>query len=118
MSLLDAQRQKLKVKTWDTAAGRGVLIDRTGFGYPVTLAQLGPEFQIAPPNEGEILERVVCGPGEVRDITDPKTERIQFESVGPHPEGSTIAQEIGRRLEGGRPQTFGNPHDGRFSHPK
>jgi hypothetical protein len=69
MSLLDAQRQKLKVRNWDATAGRGVLIDRHNFAYGVTLAQLGPEFQIVPPNEGEILEGIVTGPGEATDVT-------------------------------------------------
>lgn len=49
---------------------------------------------------------------------DLSTERIKFDSVGPNPEGDKIAEELGRRLEGGRPQTFGQPDSGRFSHPR
>ncbi len=106
MSLLDAQREKLKVKSWNQDAGHGVVVDRQGFAYPVTLAQLGPEFAIAVPVEGEILEGIVTGPGEVSDMTDPKTERVRFESVGPNPENDAWAQELGRRLIGGKPQSW------------
>jgi len=96
----------------------GVVVDRQGVTYPVTLARLGSEFEVLPPREGEILEGIVLGPGQVTDVTDLKTECFTFESVGVNPDGDAIAEELGRRLEGGRPQKFGNPDSGRFSHPK
>ena len=49
MSVNDQQRVILRVQTWDAAAGHGVLIDKQGFGYPVTLAQMEPSFQRFPP---------------------------------------------------------------------
>jgi len=118
MSINEAQRVKLKVVSWDASAAHGVVCERSGFSYPVTLAQLGPEFKIAPPREGEFLEGVIAGPGQIKDVIDPKTERIEFSSVGPNPDGAAIADEIGRRLQGGTPDTGlngGRPHDGRFS---
>jgi hypothetical protein len=111
-------RVLLKVTTWDTDAGHGVVIDKQGFGYPVTLAQLGPEFKSVAPRVGEVLEGTITGPGAVRDIVDPKTERIKFDSVGANPDGEAIASQRGRQLEGGTPDTGlrgGKPHDGRFS---
>jgi hypothetical protein len=118
MSVNEPQRQKLKVHSWDAAAGHGVVVDREGCGYPIELSKMGPEFQKFPPVVGEFLEGIVRGPGQVVGIASLGTDRVEFESVGPHPEGNAWAQELGRRLEGGTPQKFGTPDSGKFSHPK
>jgi len=116
MSIHDPVRVKLRVQIWDVDAGRGVVVEKSGFGYPVTLAQLGPEFKAHPPRVGELLEGVVRGPNTVVDLMP--CERVEFDSRGANPDGDAIASELGRRLEGARPDTGlggGTPDSGRFS---
>jgi hypothetical protein len=102
MSINDVQRVKLIVDSWDVVDGRGVLCERSGFGYPATIAQMGPYFQQDPPRVGEFVEAVVSSPGEVTDIVP--CERWNFDSKGANPDGDAIASELGKRLHGGRPE--------------
>jgi hypothetical protein len=44
MSVNDPVRVKLRVQSWDADNSRGILEDQHGFCYPMTMAQLGPEF--------------------------------------------------------------------------
>lgn len=115
MSVNDPQRVKLKVQSWDVVAGHGVVVDREGFAYPIELSKLTAEFHVVQPRPGEFLEGIVRGPGEVVSIVSPGLERANFDSAGPNPDGAEIASLRGLALEGGRPQRFGKPHDGRFS---
>jgi len=115
MGANDPARVKLRVKEWNLQTGHGIVIDAQGFAYPLTAMQLGPEFSVVPPRPLEVLEGRILGPGQVTDITDPRTERLNFDSTGPNPDGDAIASLRGLALEGGRPQSFGRPHNGRFS---
>jgi hypothetical protein len=113
MSIHDTERTKLKVVEWNAATSAGILVDQAGEKYLISKQQLDPSFALAPPRMGEILEGTIVGPGQVSHIVDPKTERINFDSVGVYPDGDVVASELGKRLEGGRPQQFGAPHDGK-----
>jgi hypothetical protein len=110
----DKQCVPLKVIAWDIAAGAGTLLDKQDEQYPISKQQLDPSFSVVPPRVGEILQGVIVGPRCVIDVVDPTTERVHFDSVGANPDGNVVATEPGKRLEGGRPQIFGTPHDGRI----
>ncbi len=83
MSIYDPERQLLKVTEWH--GDRGVVVDQTGFAYPIELAKLSDEFQGEyPPKVNEILEGIARGPGDVIGLL--RLERKQFETVGPSPD--------------------------------
>jgi hypothetical protein len=112
VSIHEQQRVDLKIVNWTAEEGVGVVIDRQGIRYNVSIKDMAPEFRRAdmPIRAGEIVSGVVVDFDRVRGIQS--DQRIEFDTVGPAP------TEEGWNPHRGTPQKFGTPDTGRFSHPK
>ena len=71
-------RVKLRIQSWDAEAGHGTVVDEQGFSYPLELRQLPPEFTKIPPRHLEVLEGLILGPGQIKDVIDPHNRGRQY----------------------------------------
>jgi hypothetical protein len=114
MSVNEQMRMNYHVARWDREKQRGYIIDRTGYEFLVTRANLAPECegQLA---EGDLVSGVAIettvGDILIEKGSNPIRERKEFASEGVEPLGSWAPRS-------GTPQKFGNPDSGKFSHPK
>ncbi len=126
-SIINAQRNervdnrmriRFRCVEWDTETQRGCLIDRTKFQYEVSAEDLLPECA-GSLDVGEYVSGTVDGERITNILleTAPRAiglvERKKFSGAGVYSEAAG-----GWEPNLGKPQSFGTPDTGRFSHPR